>query len=275
MSDLPIPYYEVAAFTAVPFAGNPAGVCLLEEWLPDSQLQSIATENNLSETAFVVGSGVHYELRWFTPTCEVELCGHATLASAHVLFHHVRISGPQILFETKTGTLSVSLAATCLMLDFPSQPPTCSDLPADQLCDALGATPELIFRDRDYLAVFDSENAIRALRPDFPKVEALQSAVIVTAPGNDCDFVSRYFAPNFGIPEDPVTGSIHCSLIPYWSKRLRKSELYARQVSPRGGRLFCEDRGDRVGIGGNAVTYLVGKIYVPRSPRLERPRGTN
>ena len=262
MTSKAIAYYEVAAFAKEPFAGNPAGVCVLDEWLPDATLQNIAGQNNLPETAFFVRRGEKYDLRWFTPTLEAELCGHATLASAHVLFHHLGVGGEILRFESLSGALSVSRHADRLVLDFPSQPPTESPGVHQELADALGAAPRQVFLDRDYLAVFRNRREIEALQPDFAAVSKLNaSAVIVTEPGDDCDFVSRYFAPSFGIPEDPVTGSIHCALIPYWSERLQKKTLFARQVSRRGGELFCEDRGERVGIGGEAVTFLTGHIH--------------
>lgn len=263
MENIRLPYFEIAAFTDETFAGNQAGVCVLDEWLPKATLQKIAEQNNFSETAFAVRRGEIYELRWFTPTVEAELCGHATLATAHVLFHHLSIDGDTVLFETQAGSLSVKRESDRLVLDFPSQQATPSHESHRDLIAALGAKPESVFRDRDYLAVFEEAEQIKRLRPNFAAIAGLNAAVIVTAPGSDCDFVSRYFAPNFGIPEDPVTGSIHCALIPYWSDRLQKQRLHARQLSTRGGVLFCENRDDRVGIGGNAVTYLIGHIYIP------------
>ncbi len=264
MQNIRLPYFEIAAFANETFAGNQAGVCVLDEWLPEGTLQKIAAQNNLSETAFVVRRGETYDLRWFTPTVEAELCGHATLATAHVLFHHLEIGGDTVSFETRAGSLSVTRESDRLVLDFPSQPPTASYETHGRLIEALGARPQFVFRDRDYLAVFENAEEIKRLRANIAAIATLNAAVIVTAPGGDCDFVSRYFAPNFGIPEDPVTGSIHCALIPYWSDRLKKDRLHARQLSARGGELFCENRGDRVGIGGSAVTYLVGEIYIPR-----------
>ncbi|MEO5717408.1 MAG: PhzF family phenazine biosynthesis protein [Chthoniobacterales bacterium] len=266
MNAISIPYFEIAAFAGETFAGNQAGVCVLGEWLPERTLQAIAAQNNLSETAFAVQRGHRYDLRWFTPTLEAELCGHATLAMAHVLFHHLGIGGDTVCFDTQAGSLSVTRESDRLVLDFPSQPPTPSHDSHRDLINALGATPQFVFRDRDYLAVFGTAEEIEQLRPSIAAIAELNvGAVIVTAPGTDYDFVSRYFAPGFGIPEDPVTGSIHCALIPYWSERLGKQQLHARQLSTRGGELFCEDRGDRVSIGGTAVTYLVGNIYVPAS----------
>jgi PhzF family phenazine biosynthesis protein len=257
-----IPYYQVLAFTKRHFAGNPAGVRLLSEWLPDAQLQAIAAENNLPETAFIIERKEHFDLRWLTPTMEVDLCGHATLASAHVLFHHLARAGDAVSFQSRSGKLTVARVEDRLVLDFPSQPLTKCE-PPEKLAEGLLTQPKSVLKGRDYFAVFDREEDVVALKPDFEILAQLDAqGVIVTAPGNDCDFVSRYFAPRAGIPEDPVTGSTHCALIPYWSKRLGKKELNARQLSKRGGELFCEDRGERVGIGGDAVTYVEGKLHV-------------
>ena len=258
-----VPYFEVFAFTRRLFAGNPAAVCLLEEWLPNEQMQAIAPQTDLAETAFLIERDGFYDLRWMTPTIEVELCGHATLASAHVLFQHLGYAGETIRFQTQSGELKVSQAAGRLVLDFPAQPAR-ETSPNEALSAALGAQPEHILQGRDAYAVFASQAAVAALRPDLERVAQLDAqGVVATAPGDDCDFVSRYFAPAAGIPEDPVTGSTHCTLIPYWSRRLGKKELFARQISPRGGELFCEDRGDRVGIGGEALTYVEGRIHLP------------
>ncbi|MDQ3199625.1 MAG: PhzF family phenazine biosynthesis protein [Verrucomicrobiota bacterium] len=262
MNTKSIPYYEVFAFTRRMFAGNPAGVCLLEEWLPNEQLQAIAAQNNLAETAFFIARGDFFELRWMTPTIEVDLCGHATLASAHVLFRHLGYAGSAIRFHSQSGELKVERAGDRLVLDFPSRLLE-EAKPAEELNAALGARPEILLQGRDYFAVFASQQEVAALQPDLDRLAKLEAqGVVVTAPGDDCDFVSRYFAPAAGIPEDPVTGSTHCTLIPYWSQRLGKKELFARQISARGGELFCEDRGDRVGIGGQALTYVEGKIHL-------------
>jgi PhzF family phenazine biosynthesis protein len=259
-----IPYYEVLAFTSRLFAGNPAGVCILNEWLPDQLLQKIAAENNLAETAFLIERDSFYDIRWMTPAVEMDLCGHATLASAHVLFQHVGFRGDTVRFESHSaGELKVDRRDDRLVLDFPSRPAEKCEAPA-RLEEGLGARPREVFKGRDYLAVFESEADLSALAPAFDVLAELNAnGVIVTAPGDDCDFVSRYFAPRVGVPEDPVTGSAHCALIPYWAKRLGKSKLHARQLSPRGGELFCEDRGPRVGIGGTAITYIDGKMNVP------------
>jgi PhzF family phenazine biosynthesis protein len=257
-----IPYYEVLAFTSRRFAGNPAGVCVLNEWLPDELLQAIAAENNLPETAFIIEREQYFDLRWLTPTVEVDLCGHATLASAHVIFQHLGRAGEAVSFQSRSGELKVDRVTDRMVLDFPSQPVSECEPPAT-LADGLRAQPSAVLKARDYFAVFKREEDVATMNPAFEIIAQLDAqGVIVTAPGNNCDFVSRYFAPQVGIPEDPATGSTHCALIPYWSKRLGKRALHARQLSKRGGELFCEDRGERVGIGGNAVTYVEGKLHV-------------
>lgn len=255
-----LPLYQLDAFTSRLFGGNPAAVVLLEAWLPDAVLQSIAAENNLAETAYAIPDAQVTPLRWFTPAVEVDLCGHATLATACVLFRHVFPQLQRLRFSTRSGELSVARAGELLELDFPSRPGTPVAV-TDALAQALGARPREAHLARDLLAIFDSERDVRALRPDMQQVAALDAfAVIASAPGDDADFVSRFFAPGAGIPEDPVTGSAHCTLTPYWAARLGKSTLTARQVSARGGELRCELRGDRVGIAGAVVEYLRGEI---------------
>ncbi len=257
-----IPYYHVDAFTGRLFSGNPAGVCPLADWLPDALLQSIAAENNLAETAFVVQRGPLFDLRWFTPAIEMDLCGHATLAAAHVIFQHLGFGAPNVSFQTRSGALTVARTDDLLTLDFPARPATPCAAPQD-LIDGLGAKPTTTAKARDFLAVFDTEEAVRNLRPDMTALMRLDClGIIATAPGKDCDFVSRFFAPRAGIPEDPATGSSHCTLIPYWAERLGRAKLRALQLSPRGGELFCEHRGERVGIGGRAVTYATGFLHV-------------
>ncbi len=262
-----LPYFEVAAFTSRPFAGNPAGVCLLEKWLPDALLQSIAAENNLAETAFIVPRDGEYELRWFTPTNEVDLCGHATLASAHVLFRHRGLNDPSVQFHSpRSGALGVTLEGERLVLDFPARKVEPCAI-TEQFSAAVGAEPKELYQGRDYLAVFRDAAEIRALKPDVEKLLRLPNeGLIVTAPGDDCDFVSRFFVPRHGINEDAVTGSTHCALIPFWAERHSKDVLIARQLSKRGGEIFCENRAERVRIGGHAVTYLTGEIEVPNEP---------
>ena len=258
-----IPYFQVNAFTSDVFGGNPAGVCLLDEWLPDPVLQRIAAENNLSETAFLVRAEAGYKLRWMTPTAEVDLCGHATLASAYVLFFERQWPENSVSFQTSSGRLVANRSSDIIELDFPSRPPQPCNAPA-QLLQGLGGKPAEVHKSRDYFAVFGSAEEVAALRPDMALLSELDSlGIIVTAKGDGVDFVSRFFAPKVGVPEDPVTGSAHCSLIPYWSGRLNKTELLARQISKRGGELFCRFLGDRVGIGGQAVTYSRGELQIP------------
>src|SRR5579875_2931381 len=241
-----LPIYQVDAFSSSVFSGNPAAICPLESWLPDATLQAIATENNLSETAFFVPRDGAYQLRWFTPGCEVDLCGHATLASAHVLFSELKCGGDTLRFETKSGELLVHREDDRLAMDFPSRPPQPIS-PDPALVPALGGNPVEVLAARDYLIRYASESEVRALTPDMEALKKIDRfAFIVTAPGENCDFVSRFFAPAKGVPEDPVTGSAHCTLIPYWAERLGKTELHARQVGPRGGELFCRLAGDRV-----------------------------
>jgi PhzF family phenazine biosynthesis protein len=256
-----IPLYQVDAFTSRLFAGNPAAVCLLESWLDEATMQAIAAENNLSETAFLVSRGERNELRWFTPTVEIDLCGHATLATAYILFQ-LHPDRARVAFETKSGELVVERDGDRLRMDFPSRAPAPCDIHPD-LARALGKKPAQVLAARDYLCVYDSEQEVRALTPDMALLATVDRfAVIVTAPGADVDFVSRFFAPAGGVNEDPVTGSAHCTLIPYWSKRLGKTRLHARQVSARSGELYCEDLGARVTMAGYAALYLEGTITV-------------
>jgi PhzF family phenazine biosynthesis protein len=257
-----MPLYQIDAFAGRPFEGNPAAVCPLENWPEDGLLQSIAAENNLSETAFFVRRGSRFELRWFTPTVEVDLCGHATLASAFVILNYLDPSLDAVLFDTRSGELAVRRDGELLSMDFPARPPVPCPAP-EKLEAALGRRPVATLASRDLMAVFDTEAEVRALRPNMDLLAQVATfAVIATAPGAGADFVSRFFAPRSGVPEDPVTGSAHCTLVPYWSKRLGKSSLYARQVSARGGELWCEDRGDRVVIKGRAVRFMEGRIVL-------------
>lgn len=260
-----IPYFQVNAFTSHTFGGNPAGVCVLQEWLPDDLLQRIAAENNLSETAFFTRRDGFFDLRWMTPTAEVDLCGHATLAAAFVLFFELREQQPSVQFQTKSGRLSASLRHDLIELDFPSRPPV--DCPiTEPLIRALGAKPLQLLKSRDYVAVFGSQSEVASLKPDLHLVRALDClGMIVTAPGDEVDFVSRFFAPQVGVPEDPVTGSAHSSLIPYWAQRQGKTELFARQISKRGGELYCRLLDDRVGIAGKAVIYSRGELEITTS----------
>lgn len=253
--------FIVDAFASKPFHGNPAAVCPLDKWLADATMQNIAAENNLSETAFFVPRDGGYDLRWFTPAVEIDLCGHATVASAFILFSELGAVGNAVRFHSRSGVLTVTRNGDVLTLDFPSRPPSARDVP-ESLIRGLGKKPTEILKARDYFAVFNSEEEVRSLKPDFTLLGTLDEKVIVTAPGTDCDFVSRFFAPTAGVPEDPVTGSAHCTLIPYWANRLGKTRLFARQVSRRGGELFCELSGDRVLIGGKAVLYSRGQIEI-------------
>lgn len=257
-----IPIYQVDAFTGTVFSGNPAAVCPLREWPEDSLLQAMAAENNLSETAFFIGGNGHYELRWFTPTTEVDLCGHATLAAAFIILIYFEESLAAVTFNTRSGPLKVERDGAMLVMDFPARPGSPCTAPQD-LIDGLGVEPSEVLLARDYMAIYDSEDTIPSLEPNMECLLRLDGlGVIATAPGKKVDFVSRFFAPKAGVPEDPVTGSAHCTLVPYWSKRLNKKKLEARQLSKRGGELFCEDLGDRIKIAGRAVLYLEGMIHL-------------
>jgi PhzF family phenazine biosynthesis protein len=257
-----IPIYQVDAFSTRLFAGNPAAVCPLDTWLPDSTMQNIAAENNLAETAFFVPEGNGYRLRWFTPTIEVDLCGHATLATAWVILNRFTPDCDSVSFQTMSGELVVHRTGDLYSLDFPARPPEhCQVHP--RLIEALGTVPVEVLAARDYFVVYQSEEQILTLQPNMELLAQMDRfAIIVTARGiGGADFVSRFFAPAHGVPEDPVTGSAHCTLIPYWSRRLNKASLRALQLSKRGGELWCENRGDRVTISGKAVLYLEGQIY--------------
>ncbi|MDZ7607918.1 MAG: PhzF family phenazine biosynthesis protein [Cyclobacteriaceae bacterium] len=254
--------FQVDAFTDHVFGGNPAAVCLLDSWLSDTMMQHIASENNLSETAFIVRSKEDFEIRWFTPELEIDLCGHATLASAHVIFNHTTYSKNTIRFRYKAGILTVINRTPLLTMDFPA----ISGKPivvSKQLTNALGKKPKEAFQARDILALFDAEDDVAQLSPDFAKLSKINCmGIIATAPGKNVDFVSRFFAPKAGINEDPVTGSAHCMLIPYWAAKTGKINLEALQISKRMGKLTCAMKGDRVDISGNAVTYMTGEIDV-------------
>jgi PhzF family phenazine biosynthesis protein len=257
-----IPIYHIDAFANRVFAGNPAAVCPLEEWLEDSVMQAIAQENNLSETAFFVPEEHGYRIRWFTPVAEVDLCGHATLAAAFVIFNYGDTSCSQITFRSRSGKLTVVKERGLLSMDFPSQPPVPCEAPKE-LVDGLGKEPLEVLCSEDYLAVFSSENDLIELNPDMGILRKVGlRGVIVTAQGKRVDFVSRFFAPKLGVDEDPVTGSSHCALTPYWANKLNKKELHAHQVSQRGGELFCRDCGHRVTISGRAVKFMEGSITI-------------
>ncbi|MGB7068836.1 MAG: PhzF family phenazine biosynthesis protein [Pyrinomonadaceae bacterium] len=257
--------FQVDAFTSKPFGGNPAAVVPLAGWLPDETMLKIAAENNLSETAFFVREGSRYHIRWFTPTVEVNLCGHATLASAFVIFNELKLEKDLIRFHSdRSGELGVQKQGDMLVLDFPAFPMTEIE-PKAAIALALGMVPLGTWETQGNMVMvrLQNERDVRWVTPDMPAlIELPYDEVILTAPGDDCDFASRMFAPKLGIPEDPVTGAIHCSLIPYWAGVLGKTEVFARQVSARGGELFCSLNGDRVSIGGNAKLYMKGEIFI-------------
>lgn len=258
-----MPIYQIDAFTGKVFSGNPAAVCPLEEWLDNTVMQSIASENNLSETAFFVKEEIGYRIRWFTPVREVDLCGHATLASGFVFFKYINPDRDQVEFHSNSGPLRVTQDGELLSLDFPAQPPKPCEAPAALLA-GLRKQPQEVFSAEDFLVVYPSEKDIVQLQPDYSELRKLGlRGVIVTARGGgQADFVSRFFAPTFGINEDPVTGSAHCELTPFWASRLGKDELHAFQLSKRGGKLFCKMAGKRVIISGQAVEYLKGTITI-------------
>lgn len=258
-----LPIYQVDAFASQVFEGNPAAVCPLEEWLPDEVMQQIAMENNLSETAFFVRQDKGYRLRWFTPATEVDLCGHATLASAHVLFEHLKYPGEQIPFYSNSGELQVRREGDMLVMNFPASPLNpVQEVPA-ALRQSLKVEPAEVYKATDYLYVVDDEGQVAGLEPDFALMSKVKTrGVIVTAPGEQVDFVSRFFGPAVGVEEDPVTGSAHTLLTPYWSNRFNKKELVGRQISRRGGSVYCKHLGERISLSGNARTYLQGSLFI-------------
>jgi PhzF family phenazine biosynthesis protein len=252
--------YQVDAFTSRLFAGNPAAVCPLDTWLDERLMQAIAAENNLAETAFFAREEDAYRLRWFTPSVEVDLCGHATLAAAFVVFRFLEPELQRVAFDTRSGRLWVIREEDRLTLDFPARP---HGLPLDPalVAEGLGLEPLELYDGPYWMAAVETEEQVRGLAPRFDALAGtVPDALIVTAPGAGCDFVSRFFAPNYGIPEDPVTGSAHCTLAPYWARRLGRGDLFARQISPRGGEIWCRDRGDRVLLSGQAALYLRGEL---------------
>ncbi len=254
--------FQVDAFADRVFEGNPAAIIPLEAWLDESLMQAIAEENNLSETAYFVPAGEAFELRWFTPGGEVDLCGHATLASAHVVYEHLGHSKAEVRFLTRSGALIVRRRAGALTMDFPAAPPKRVDVPA-ALLRGLGGKPTEVLAAFDYVAVYESEDDVRGLAPDFAQLKSLDlRGVVATAPGRAVDFVSRCFFPKLRIDEDPVTGSAHCEMAPFWAARLGRSELRARQVSKRGGSLTCAIREDRVLLTGKAVDFMTAEIHV-------------
>ena len=259
---LRIPAYHIDAFTGSIFSGNPAMVCVLDRWLDDETLQLIARENNLPVTAFFIENNEHYELRWFTSTVELDLCGHGTMAAAAVLFEPMGSSRESIVFKTRGGTFDVVRNGPRITMDFPVHEAVPCAIKPEDLVRALGREPREILKGPKYLAVYEEEAEILAITPDMELLKEIDLGVIVTAKGENSDFVSRYFAPRIGIPEDAATGSTHCTLAPYWSKILGKRELHAIQLSQRRGELWCEHLEDRVRISAQAVRYAEGFIYL-------------
>lgn len=258
-----ITLYQVDAFAEQVFSGNPAAVCVLQHWLADDLLQAIASENNLSETAFVVAVDQGYELRWMTPEAEVDLCGHATLAAAHVLHRHLAANQSPLRFFTRSGELSVTATTEGYAMDFPATMPVACEAP-NALLQGLGAEPKAVLAGFDYVVVLDNEAQLRALTPDFNLWMGLDKrGVVVTAVGDECDFVSRCFFPKLKVNEDPVTGSAHCQTAPFWAEHLNKPHLLAQQLSERGGTVQCQVAGERVVLLGQAQDYLQGTIWVP------------
>lgn len=257
-----IKIYQIDAFADNVFEGNPAAVCPLDEWVPDDLLQKIAEENNLSETAFFVAEDNGYSLRWFTPEDEVDLCGHATLAAAHVLFHHFEYIKESILFYTKSGILEVEKSGSGYSMSFPASAVETID-PLRELEEALGVVPVETLVAFDYVVVLDNESQVKSISPDFVKLQALDlRGVVVTAPGDKVDFVSRCFFPKLRVNEDPVTGSAHCEIAPYWAKKLNRNKLVGKQLSQRTGIVQCEVIGDKVILLGNAVDYMSGIVTI-------------
>ncbi len=257
-----ISLYQIDAFASKLFEGNPAAVCPLDEWLPDDTMQAIAAENNLSETAFFVPTSSGFHIRWFTPVSEVDLCGHATLASAYVLFDILNCLNDRIEFKSKSGLLAVTRENEWLVMDFPAQPPEPCEVPRE-IAAAFAASPAESLKSEDYMVVFEREADIKSAAPDFELLKKLDlRGVIITAKSDRYDFVARFFAPQYGIPEDPVTGSAYTQLTPYWASKTGKKKFRAKQLSPRGGELTCELRNDRVLIAGKAIKYMEGKIYI-------------
>jgi PhzF family phenazine biosynthesis protein len=257
-----ISLHQIDAFASKLFEGNPAAVCPLDEWLPDELMQSIAEENNLSETAFFVPKGNGYHIRWFTPVSEVDLCGHATLASAYVLFNILGYKKDRIEFDSRSGTLAVTKDNEWLVMDFPAQPPVPCDIPKE-IVKAFNTAPIECLKSEDFIVVFEREIDIESANPDFELLKKLNSrGVIITAKSIRYDFVARFFAPKYGIPEDPVTGSAYTQLAPYWASKIGSKRFSAKQMSSRGGELTCEVVDDRVFISGKAIKYLEGKIKI-------------
>ncbi|MBN1988770.1 MAG: PhzF family phenazine biosynthesis protein [Bacteroidales bacterium] len=264
---LTLPIYQVDAFTSKVFKGNSACVVMLEEWLPNSTMLNIAKENGVAETAFFTRNKDHFHLRWFTPDIEMDLCGHATLATAHVVFNHLGYKGQHILFKSVSGDLAVGRNGELLVLDFPHRKPVPAELPVE-IAESLNIQPKEVLLARDYVLVYETQEEVEAIAPNRRLIDRINldpGGVIVTSPGKEADFVSRFFTPQATIFEDPVTGSAHCSLVPLWAERLGKKDLHAQQLSQRSGELYCTDLGNRVLIKGNAVTFLEGTIRVAKN----------
>ena len=258
------PIYQVNAFTDSIFGGNPAAVCPLTEWLPTEMMQELAKENNLSETAFFIPDGDIFHIRWFTPEFEIDLAGHPTLATAHVIFNYLGYQKDKITFNSNSGLLHVTIkGGVMLEMDFPSQTFVKCNPPL-ALIEGIGHQPQHIYKNRDYVLVYKSQKEVVDFKPDYAwlnRVDAL--GIIATAPGDDCDFVSRFFVLNSVIGEDPVTGSAHATLIPFWAKELGKHTMLAKQISKRGGIIYCEDKGERVTIAGESILYMKGEYFIP------------
>lgn len=257
--------YQIDAFTDKLFGGNPAAVIPLREWIDEKLMQNIATENNLSETVFFVpvkdSNEADFEIRWFTPEVEINLCGHATLASAYVIFNYLNFDKPEIKFNSQSGILKIGKNDSLIAMNFPSWPPVECNNPPLNLKNALGGADIVgLYNNRDLLAELSDEDAVKNCKPDFSLIQSTGYKIIITAPGKDVDFVSRFFAPTAGVNEDPVTGSAHSQLIPFWSNKLSKQEMTARQLSKRGGVLHCKQMGDRVIMSGNCVFFMKGEI---------------
>lgn len=263
-----IPVYHIDAFADKKFQGNPAAVCILQSWLPDRVMQLIAQEHNLAETAFCVPYGSVWQLRWFTPEQEIDLCGHATLATAYVLLEQYGISGCQVTFHTQSGELVVLRKGTFYSMALPVRRGKSCEIPKT-VADALGVQPVQALRARDLVLVFQTQREVEQMAPDFTRLaQTKEFGIIVTAPGTGTDFVSRYFAPGCSLPEDPVTGSAHCTLVPYWAQRLGKTNLTARQLSKRGGSLWCRLEQESVYVSGKAILYSRGDIYLQKEEYL-------
>ncbi len=258
--------YQIDAFTDKLFGGNPAAVIPLKKWIADGLMQQLAMENNLAETVFFVPSqknGVDFDIRWFTPAFEINLCGHATLASAYVIFEILKTKKKKVVFDSKSGLLTVTKRKGLLEMDFPSWKPERITEYTDALLVSLGNLEIAgVYKNREYIVELMNEEAVKNCNPDFSLMKKVDKMVIITAPGKDVDFVSRFFAPTAGVDEDPVTGSAHSQLIPFWSEKLRKEKMIAKQLSKRGGDIYCEQKGDRVIMGGKCVFYMKGAIEI-------------